>query len=103
MTQNDNRKNLFDLHDIVASLEMALEALRKDMEGRGPEHREQFAFQIGYAIGRLGRVQASIDPAKEPPSFVCPRCGAKSFNPNDIAQHYCGRCHQFVEEDPHAP
>ena len=65
MTQNDNRKILFDLHDIVTSLEIALEALRKDMEGLGADHRELFAFQIGYAFGKLGRVQARID--KEDP------------------------------------
>lgn len=36
-------------------------------------------------------------------SFVCPRCGAESFNPNDIAEHYCGRCHAFVDDPPHSP
>jgi hypothetical protein len=65
MTQNDGRKTLFDLHDIVASLEIALEALRKDMEGLGGDHRDQFAFQIGYAVGRLGRVRERI--AEEDP------------------------------------
>ena len=32
------------------------------------------------------------------PSFDCPKCHARSFNPNDIANLYCGRCHQFVED-----
>jgi hypothetical protein len=31
----------------------------------------------------------------EPPSYRCPRCGAVSFNPHDLKQRYCGRCHQF--------
>ena len=31
-------------------------------------------------------------------SFVCPRCGAESFNLNDIRERYCGRCHQFADE-----
>ena len=66
MTQNDNRKNLDDLRDIVTSLEIALEALRKDMEGLGGDHREQFSFQIGFAVGRLGRVQARIYPGEDP-------------------------------------
>lgn len=30
-------------------------------------------------------------------SITCPRCGAVSYNPNDIVQRYCGRCHQFHE------
>jgi hypothetical protein len=65
MTQDDNREidnrqNLFDLHHIVASLEIALEALRKDMEGLGADQRDQFTFQIGYAVGRLSRVQERI-------------------------------------------
>jgi ribosomal protein S27AE len=37
-----------------------------------------------------------------PPSFVCPRCGAESYNPNDIRESYCGRCHVFVD-DPTMP
>lgn len=36
-------------------------------------------------------------PELEPESFVCKRCGAKSFNPNDIRERYCGRCHEFAE------
>lgn len=36
--------------------------------------------------------------SNEPPSFVCPRCGAKSYNPHDIAERYCGACHRFVDE-----
>lgn len=32
-----------------------------------------------------------------PPSYVCPRCGARSFNANDIALRYCGRCHRFED------
>ena len=67
MNTNLDRQNLDDLRDIVASLEIALEALRKDMEGLGVDYREQFTFQIGYAVGRLGRVQARIYPAKEDP------------------------------------
>lgn len=33
-----------------------------------------------------------------PASFVCPACGRESFNPHDIAQRYCGACHQFVSD-----
>lgn len=36
-------------------------------------------------------------------SFVCPRCGAESFNPNDISERYCGRCHVFVDDPPFSP
>ncbi len=30
------------------------------------------------------------------PAFTCPCCGATSSNPNDIAQRYCGRCHDWT-------
>jgi hypothetical protein len=30
--------------------------------------------------------------------FVCPRCGAKSYNLNDLRERYCGRCHVFVDD-----
>lgn len=34
----------------------------------------------------------------EPPSFVCPLCGFRSYNPNDIAMRYCGGCHMFLDD-----
>jgi hypothetical protein len=30
------------------------------------------------------------------PSFTCPRCGATSYNPNDIREKYCGSCHAWT-------
>jgi len=27
--------------------------------------------------------------------FVCPSCHRISFNPNDLAERYCGACHVF--------
>lgn len=33
--------------------------------------------------------------------IYCLKCGKTSYNPTDIAQKYCGHCHQFhVEELP---
>jgi hypothetical protein len=31
-------------------------------------------------------------------SFICPHCGTESFNPNDIRERYCGRCHVFADD-----
>jgi uncharacterized membrane protein YgcG len=33
--------------------------------------------------------------AKLKPHFRCPQCDAISFNPTDIRERYCGRCHLF--------
>lgn len=30
------------------------------------------------------------------PSFRCPVCDAVSYNPNDVAAGYCGRCHDWT-------
>lgn len=35
-----------------------------------------------------------------PPSYTCPRCGATSYNPNDLRERYCGRCHLFLNPPP---
>lgn len=32
------------------------------------------------------------------PSYTCPRCGRTSYNPNDLAQRYCGACHAFEKD-----
>lgn len=26
-------------------------------------------------------------------------CGVVSFNKNDVKEHYCGKCHRFIEEE----
>ena len=31
--------------------------------------------------------------------FRCPRCGITSWNPNDAANGYCGRCHRWTAEE----
>lgn len=47
----------------------------------------------------MSHFAASNDAEKrDRPSFTCPRCGAVSYNPNDIANRYCGRCHVFVDD-----
>lgn len=32
----------------------------------------------------------------------CETCGHTSWNPNDVAQRYCGYCHVFLEEETNA-
>lgn len=34
--------------------------------------------------------------AKEHPSITCPRCGFTSYHPKDIAEGYCGQCHDWT-------
>lgn len=47
---------------------------------------------------RLARKDYPLPEPEQP--FVCQRCGAVSYNPNDIAQGYCGRCHDWTDDDP---
>lgn len=35
-------------------------------------------------------------PPSFPPSFTCPKCNRTSYNPNDVAQGYCGACHDWT-------
>jgi hypothetical protein len=34
----------------------------------------------------------------KPPAFRCPFCGFVSYNPNDLRERYCVRCHRFVDD-----
>ena len=63
--------------------------------------REEMAGRHHVSVDTLfGEPQSDIGVIRRaPPSFVCPHCGAESFNPNDIAQRYCGRCHAFIVDD----
>ena len=31
-------------------------------------------------------------------SITCPRCGRTSYNPFDIAEGYCGNCHDWTRK-----
>lgn len=33
------------------------------------------------------------------PYIICPFCGMKSYNPNDIREKYCGNCHEFHNKE----
>jgi hypothetical protein len=35
-----------------------------------------------------------------PPSFICPHCGARSYNSKDIEYGYCGACNRFTGVEP---
>lgn len=37
------------------------------------------------------------------PSTTCGFCGATSFNPHDVANGYCGRCHNYVAQINRTP
>lgn len=34
--------------------------------------------------------------SEERPHFICPQCGRISYHPEDIANSYCGACHEFA-------
>lgn len=46
----------------------------------------------GLIMGRDGR-----------PRIVCPNCGRSSGHPDDIANRYCGNCHQFHDQMVEGP
>jgi hypothetical protein len=59
---------------------------------------EQDAKQACFSTWAAG-LGYKIPPRGEP-SIVCPQCGLRSYNPNDIAERYCAQCHQFHNQMP---
>lgn len=51
--------------------------------------------EIAEALARAALNLEEKDRPPTRPSYTCPRCAAVSYNPTDIAERYCGRCHQF--------
>jgi len=45
-------------------------------------------------IGKHCRMHAVLDL----PSITCPVCDMTSYHPSDIAEGYCGNCHEFTGE-----
>jgi ribosomal protein S27AE len=66
---------------LVAVIDAALDAPLAEL---GQERGERL-----YAIVRREGVLG----------IECGRCGAVSFNPNDVKQAFCGACHRFLEDE----
>lgn len=64
------------------------EATKEDLQRMHKLHSELEAFEEQF------KLQRSSEAAK----FTCPRCGAMSYNINDIKNGYCGACHDWTRE-----
>lgn len=38
------------------------------------------------------------EPSGDRLSIVCPRCGRRSWQPEDVRQRYCGACHRWHDD-----
>lgn len=82
-----------------AAMKRAFETATKIPEvKRVDTDTEGNAFLSGASIQSLMESRQ----AKGAATFTCPKCGAVSYNPNDIREGYCGRCHEFTGEKSHA-
>lgn len=51
-----------------------------------------------------GRAMRKDRPvASTPPSYACLCCGAVSYHPDDVAQRYCGWCHDWTGDSTSGP
>jgi len=68
---------------------------RRDPLPEFPRGQEHIDFPLlGQVVGRSG----------DQTYFTCPRCQRTSYNPNDIAEGYCGNCHDWTgREHPAVP
>lgn len=69
----------------------------KGSEARFLEVLDELGFtrdDTGYAM-EMRQNPPPIQVPDELPAFTCPRCGATSHNPNDVAEGYCGNCHDW--------
>lgn len=53
-----------------------------------------FALPGGYAIP-VWKERTAMSGLP----YKCPWCAAESWNPNDAANRYCGRCHVFEDDE----
>lgn len=42
------------------------------------------------------RLRRALEGRTDYPCYTCPRCHMTSYNPNDIAEGYCGNCHDWT-------
>lgn len=59
--------------------------------------------RIERSLARLlSRKLGTVVTIEDSPSFTCPRCGSKSYHPKDVAEGYCGHCHDWTGESQDA-
>ena len=103
-----------------AALRPLAEAYLRAADQLGAELAE-FARQVGEALGSSHGTRAELGdptgdpparrgdsrwaklarelhgpPPPDPPGFTCPRCGRTSYHPRDLAEGYCGACHDWT-------
>jgi len=75
-------------------------------DGRRQGHREasRTAARFVQPWWDCGGLGCGHQPCicDKPPSYQCPRCGVRSYHPKDVAEQYCGRCHDWTAEGPAA-
>lgn len=87
------------------------ERLRQQLQGEYAAAAEQYVtavtgswlrgeVRVGNAVRRLERAAAELKRAEAQPSITCPRCGMTSHHPQDVAESYCGACHDWTGTPP---
>lgn len=74
-----------------------LRRVRPAMDRRGRPVREKRMIEFdcegcGTHIVDLGSVEVRAS------RLTCPRCGMTSWHPRDVAEGYCGKCHDWTAE-----
>ena len=46
------------------------------------------------------RYTVRYDHAARCDTLACHQCGSVTHHPEDVRQHYCPRCHQFLDDPP---
>lgn len=57
--------------------------------------RDHEGAHLTRAALALTVTQAAAAMDSGEPHYLCPFCGAVSYNENDIEHGYCGRCHEY--------
>jgi hypothetical protein len=67
------------------------------------QHPSAWTWRARCSCGWRGEWRGSPDRAqsdwtghRRDPGFTCPRCGRTSHHPADLAQGYCGACHDWT-------
>lgn len=60
------------------------------------DKRKAWADDLRKAFESIDKPPFIIAEGKFGKSIICLYCGWESYNPNDVANKYCGHCHVFI-------
>jgi hypothetical protein len=92
-----SRRHMQDADEAVVMRAMStrMHQLRKELERHAEVELDRWIELVIVTAHKVLNLERK--PMSDEPYIKCKTCSLTSYNPNDIKEKFCGRCHKFHE------